>query len=1236
MVGYYDYLKYGRNVLISFINTFNRTNQFTSVQGAASFLNRFHTPEQYSSFRKHAKWYLRTHFSSLNKKEMNLFLREAQHIIPNEGFDSYSRMIMKRSELGERVKSENKWKRIYEEKAQRHEDEYLQSLLNTYVNDHVDDEFINKNINITESGNNVSIRVTLDGSEEQVSNMITFIDNRVLKRMNFSDIMKVYYTLDDGSKHYDYINANNVKYLFAKFEDRNWNVVTDEIAPSQGSDNLIMHVDYKRITDIEFKIWTPNSTHNYKTRGGSFFKYTVKSRVDLTDFQIISELNKDTVRIIDEHCLVYALHKAGCSEAIIDAAKHKIAKCNFKLQDLDELASLFNIRINVKHYNHDDDYTPSSHFNTYSFPKHKSRSTISGAKAPSKPKSVINLILIDNHYMIDRKVRFNKAYYDNKDRIKTFISTMTNRTLAKQYHEKRHLFRSFNGEYIRFHTNDAVPYHSIFEVLSTLRKHHKFSEINTSSYWTLYKSIRKHELMNDESLEEPNEYETRRYRPQQVKQEPFDRRIHIVFADFEASTDGSKHHEYCVCARSYSVDEIHKRVEINSNTVHNKEFMFSDEYESFESYSPRCAIDLLDWIEDRSIVYFHNLSYDINFILSHVDTYKSNIIFHGRDMMHSVIYKGKTIIFRDSLCMINSKLSSFPSMFQLDSGEKEAFPYDYYTSTNAFMKNGSITEALKYIKPSDRDQFISNVNSIPDVKINDDSFDMEKYALFYCHQDVRILAEGMIKFNLMCRSGLGIDCFNTLSISGLANRYFEQHVYFKSDRIFKVGGSIRKFIMKSIYGGRCMVRDNSMYQLNERLVDFDAVSLYPSAIKRAYILEGKPSLIPKEWTSSYLLSHLFEDDQVKPTLNRFISGFFIKIRITKVNRHLHMPLIVNRFDDSLPLSTNECCDMYVNHITLQDLIRYHRIEYLLLGGYYYHNNRNTTCQDVIQYLFDQRKHFKSIHNPIEQTFKLVMNSVYGKTIMKEMNYKHKLIRGDDQFDRYELKNYNHIQSVDKLFDSDVYQVKLIESLLYDYNLAHFGSIILSMSKRIISEVFCLAEELNHMIYYTDTDSGHFRESEISELADKYRERYGRELIGSDLGQFHCDFESIDRDASMPVSIKSIFLEKKSYVDMLRDDHGNIGFHVRMKGIPAVTLMNTANQLYPSSIKCMIRNGLFIPESNQGVDGSYSIFELYKSMYEGNEIAFDLVSDFNPCFEFRNDRSIVSKDSFIRKVSFQLR
>lgn len=40
--------------------------------------------------------------------------------------------------------------------------------------------------------------------------------------------------------------------------------------------------------------------------------------------------------------------------------------------------------------------------------------------------------------------------------------------------------------------------------------------------------------------------------------------------------------------------------------------------------------------------------------------------------------------------MLNCKLECFPDMFKLDSGEKEAFPYDYYSSTNAFNEYGDI------------------------------------------------------------------------------------------------------------------------------------------------------------------------------------------------------------------------------------------------------------------------------------------------------------------------------------------------------------------------------------------------------------------------------------------------------------------------------------------------------------------------------------------------------------------
>ena len=444
-----------------------------------------------------------------------------------------------------------------------------------------------------------------------------------------------------------------------------------------------------------------------------------------------------------------------------------------------------------------------------------------------------------------------------------------------------------------------------------------------------------------------------------------------------------------------------------------------------------------------------------------------------------------------------------------------------------------------------------------------------------------------------------------------------------------------------------MVRDNDMYALNKKLCDFDAVSLYPSAIKRSYKLEGKPLLIPKEWTKEFLMEHLFEDDQevpsrgagtsgpVAPGSGRFISGFFVKIRITKVNKKLHMPLIFNKFDASIPLCTNECCEMYVNHITLQDLIRFHEIEYELIHGYYYHGKRDCKCQEVIQYLFDQRKKYKSEKNPVEQIFKLVMNSVYGKTIMKPVSTKTRLIKEKD-YDRFENKNYNYIMSAEKLEGADSYQVKTIESLIKDYNLAPFGSIILSMSKRIISEVFCLAEDLGHTIYYTDTDSGHFCESEINELATEFKNKYGRELIGTDLGQFHCDFENIANDASMSVSIKSIFLEKKSYIDMLQDDKNNIAFHVRMKGIPATTLEYTANKLFPDSIPVKLSGGLFKPEINDGPDGVYSIFELYKYLFDGNTIEFELVSTFTPRFEFNKNRTITSKKSFIRNICIKNR
>jgi hypothetical protein len=56
-----------------------------------------------------------------------------------------------------------------------------------------------------------------------------------------------------------------------------------------------------------------------------------------------------------------------------------------------------------------------------------------------------------------------------------------------------------------------------------------------------------------------------------------------------------------------------------------------------------------------------------------------------------------------------------------------------------------------------------------------------------------------------------------------------------------------------------------------------------------------------------------------------------------------------------------------------------------------------------------------------------------------------------------------------------------------------------MSKRIMNEVMCLAEDLGIQIYYQDTDSMHIKVDDIARLAEHYVAKYGRELIGKNLG-----------------------------------------------------------------------------------------------------------------------------------------
>ena len=121
--------------------------------------------------------------------------------------------------------------------------------------------------------------------------------------------------------------------------------------------------------------------------------------------------------------------------------------------------------------------------------------------------------------------------------------------------------------------------------------------------------------------------------------------------------------------------------------------------------------------------------------------------------------------------------------------------------------------------------------------------------------------------------------------------------------------------------------------------------------------------------------------------------------------------------------------------------------------------------------FNKRLEYKALNNPLQELYKLIMNSCYGKTIQKPVKYEHKYIKESD-LSKYWYKNYYKIIECSKLANSNIYDVKIIKQINDQFNFTLLGVQVLSMSKRIMNEVMCLAFDLGIKIFYQDTDSMH--------------------------------------------------------------------------------------------------------------------------------------------------------------------
>ncbi len=108
----------------------------------------------------------------------------------------------------------------------------------------------------------------------------------------------------------------------------------------------------------------------------------------------------------------------------------------------------------------------------------------------------------------------------------------------------------------------------------------------------------------------------------------------------------------------------------------------------------------------------------------------------------------------------------------------------------------------------------------------------------------------------------------------------------------------------------------------------------------------------------------------------------------------------------------------------------------------------------------------------------------------------------------------------------------------------------------------LAEDDGLKIWYQDTDSIHINYEDVEVLEKKFREKYGRNLTGNDMGQLHIDFDMEDAKGEI-YSVESLFLAKKVYIDKLEsvDKNNNTiqDHHVRLKSVPKTCIDHTCKK-----------------------------------------------------------------------------
>ena len=368
------------------------------------------------------------------------------------------------------------------------------------------------------------------------------------------------------------------------------------------------------------------------------------------------------------------------------------------------------------------------------------------------------------------------------------------------------------------------------------------------------------------------------------------------------------------------------------------------------------------------------------------------------------------IEFIDSYSHLSEPLRNFGKMFKL-AVSKEIMPYTLYDENTLGLTNQNcgiceLVKAQDHLSPEKYEEFCTTILDPANKELFDvdgdtvetATFSLWSYSEYYCKLDCLLLYRGYFIYRAMVMVQFdGLDILAIWTTASLADTFlYLQGVY---RDVYEMSGSCRLFCERAVVGGRCMTAHNKK-QISGPVEDFDAVSLYPSAMAR---LDGGYPTGPGSILSRDQCNDLSNFDR-----ERGFPYFIIQITITRVNRSLTFPLMSYITDEHTREWTNSMEDqsMVVDRTTLHMLEQFHQIEYFVNGGLFWQDT-NGKIKEVIKYCFEKRLALKNekdengnkCPNPLQLVYKLIMNASYGKTIQKSINFSEVSVP-NDTLERY--------------------------------------------------------------------------------------------------------------------------------------------------------------------------------------------------------------------------------------------